>query len=122
MTPGEQLLRHETEIKAILAVYGARKVRIFGSSEPMEYGDGPEVDVLVNFDCHKNIDSKILVCFRCGFEPPGGRRKRWMEKGGTLIRNLQTLLDCRVSVCSESAVKNFHPVTCARTASTHKWT
>ncbi|HEY9717603.1 MAG TPA: hypothetical protein V6C69_09045 [Trichormus sp.] len=120
MTPTERLVECQKEIRAILAEYGAHRVRIFGVTDQKEYIEEPEVDVLVNFDYHQNGDPQVLVCFRDSFVPPGGSRKRWMDRGWILFRTMRKLLECPISVCTDTAVKNFYPATYAKTFSTNK--
>ncbi len=81
----EQKLQEKREqIIAIAAKHGATNLRIFGSVARGEADENSDLDLLINYDSNK--------------------RSPWFPL--RLIRELETLLNCKVDIVTEQGLKD----------------
>jgi hypothetical protein len=76
----------------------------------------PDMDVLVSFD--KGEEDMVLLVIRDSFRKSGRANFGDNEISGWLT--LAKILRCRLNLCWEGAVRNFHPETYKKTLSAHK--
>ena len=82
MTTDLLLEQHREEILRIAVRYGARRVRVFGSTARGEAGSESDIDLLVDLEPDRSL----------------------LDLGGMLME-LQALLGCRVDLATEQSLK-----------------